>query len=46
MKSHKIVDKSAASEAREKVSTDLDSLEILNFFEMSMTKYENVQIVT
>ena len=46
MKSHKVVDKSAATEAREKVSVDLDSLEFLNFFEMSMTKFENVQILT
>jgi len=46
VKSHKVVDKSAATEAREKVSVDLDSLEFWNFFDMCMTKFEKVQIVT
>jgi hypothetical protein len=41
VKSHKISNTSATTEAREKISTDLESVE---FFDVCLTKFENYQI--
>jgi len=41
-KHHKIVKNSTTANAREKISTDLESLE---FFEASLTKFEKHQIL-
>jgi hypothetical protein len=42
-KSHKIANNSATTEAREKISTDLDSLE-LKKIDVCLTKFEYYQI--
>ncbi len=42
VKSHKIANTSATTEAREKISTDLESVE---FFDAFLTKFENYQIL-
>ncbi len=41
MKNYKIANNSAATEAREKISTYLESLEFQNFFDVCLTKFEN-----
>jgi hypothetical protein len=41
-KNHKIVNNSTATEAREKIITDLESLE---FFDACLTKFKNSQIL-
>jgi hypothetical protein len=45
VKSHKISDNSATAEAREKISTCLESLEFKKFFEAFWTEFENYQIL-
>jgi hypothetical protein len=42
VKSHKIADNSATTEAREKISTDLESVEC---FDICLTKFENYEIL-
>jgi hypothetical protein len=44
VKSHKISDRSATTEAREKNSTDLESVEFWKFFDICLTKFKNYQI--
>jgi hypothetical protein len=43
VKSHKVVNNSATIEAREKINTDLKSLEFQKFLGISLTKFENYQ---
>jgi hypothetical protein len=43
--SHKIANNSATTEAREKTSRDLESLEFKKHFIVYMAKYENYQIL-
>jgi hypothetical protein len=45
VKNHKIVKNSTTAKAREKISTDLESLELLQFFDVCLTKYKNNQIL-
>jgi hypothetical protein len=45
VKNHKIADNSATTEAREKISTYLESLEFLKFVRARLTKFENYQIL-
>ncbi len=45
VKSHKIVNNLATTKGREKISTDLESLELLNFFDVHLTKFEIYQIL-
>ncbi len=45
VKSHKIANISATTEVREKLSTDLESLEFKNIFDECLTKFENYQIL-
>jgi hypothetical protein len=46
VKRHKIANNSATAEAREKVSTDLESLElILVFFGVCLTNFENCYLI-
>jgi hypothetical protein len=45
VKNHKIAENSASIEAKEKISTDLESLEFYNFFDACLTKFENYQIL-
>jgi hypothetical protein len=45
VKNHKIANKSATTEAREKISTDLESLEFWKYFAACLTKFENYQIL-
>jgi hypothetical protein len=44
-KNHKIANNSAATEAKEKISTYLESLEFQKFFSVYFTKFENYQIL-
>ncbi len=44
-KIHKFVNKSATAEAREKISTYLESLEFQKFFDVCLTKFEDHQIL-
>jgi hypothetical protein len=39
-KSYKIANNSATTEASKKISTDLESLEVKNFFDAYLTKFE------
>jgi len=43
VKSHKIANKSATTEAREKISTYLESLEFWKFFDVCVINFENYQ---
>ncbi len=45
VKNHKIANNSATTEAREKISTDLNTLEFEKFFDVCLTKIENNQIL-
>ena len=45
VKHRKIVNYSTTTEAREKISTDLESLENKKHFGACLTKYENYQIL-
>ncbi len=45
MNSRKIANNSATTEAREKISTDLEPLEFKKHFIVYMAKYENYQIL-
>ncbi len=45
VKNHKISKNSSTTKAREKISTDLESLEILEFFHACLTKFKNNQIL-
>ncbi len=45
VKNHKIADNSATTEAREKISTYLESLEFQKNFAACLTKFENYQIL-
>ncbi len=45
VKHYKIANNSAAIEAREKISTDLKSLEFYKNFDVCLTKFENYQIL-
>ncbi len=45
VKSHKIANNSATTEAREKISTVLESVEFYNFLNICLTKFENYQIL-
>ncbi len=44
VKIHKIANNSATAEAREKISTDFESVEFYIIFDMCLTKFENYQI--
>ncbi len=41
VKNHTIGNNSTTTKAREKISTDLESLEIQKFFDVCLTKFEN-----
>ncbi len=45
VKNHKIANNSATTEAREKISTDLNTLEFEKLFDVCLTKIENNQIL-
>jgi hypothetical protein len=45
VKNNKIVNSSATTEAREKISAYLESLEFQKFFDACLTKFENYQIL-
>ncbi len=45
VKSHKIANNSATTEAKEKISTDFESLEFQKYFDACLTKFENYQIL-
>ncbi len=45
MKSHKIANNSATTEAREEISADLESLELKKIFDVCLNKFENNQIL-
>jgi hypothetical protein len=45
VKHHRIVNNSATIEAREKISTDLESLELQKFFDVCWAKFENCHIL-
>jgi hypothetical protein len=45
VKNHKIANNSSTTEARAKLSTDLESFEFQKFFEVCLTKFENYQIL-
>jgi hypothetical protein len=45
VKNHKIAKNSTTTKAREKISTDLESLEFENFFDVGLTKFKNNQIL-
>ncbi len=45
VKSHKIAKNAETTEAREKIRTDLESVEFLQIFKMCLTKFENYQIL-
>jgi hypothetical protein len=45
VKSHKITKNSTTIKAREKISTDLESLEFQNFFDVCVTKFKNNQVL-
>jgi hypothetical protein len=44
-KNHKIANSPAATETREKISTDLESVEFQKLFDACLTKFENDQIL-
>jgi len=45
VKNHKIAKNSTTTKAREKISTDLESLEFEKFFDVGLTKFKNNQIL-
>jgi hypothetical protein len=45
VKNHIIANNSATTEAREKIGTDLESLEFSKFFDVCLTKFKNNQIL-
>jgi hypothetical protein len=45
VRNHKIDDNWATTEASEKISTYLESLEFLKFVDVRLTKFENYQIL-
>ncbi len=45
VKNHKITNKSATTEATEKISTYFESIEFQNFFDVCLTKFENFQVL-
>ncbi len=45
VQSHKIANNSANTETREKLSTDLESVELCKSYDMCLTKFENYQIL-
>jgi hypothetical protein len=45
VKNHKLAYNSATTEAREKIRTDLESLEFEKIFDVCLTKFENYQIL-
>jgi hypothetical protein len=45
VKNHKIADNAATTEAREKISTYLESVEFKKNFDPCLTKFENYQIL-
>jgi hypothetical protein len=45
VKSHKIANITATTEAREKICSDLESLNFLKLFDTCLTKLENYQIL-
>jgi len=45
VKNHKIANNSATTEARDKISADLDPVEFMNCFDKCLTKFENYQIL-
>jgi hypothetical protein len=45
VKNHKSANNSATIEAREKISTYLESLEFLKFLDVFLTKFEDYQIL-
>ncbi len=45
VKNHKIAENSAITKAREKLSTDLESLEFYKFFDVCFTKFKNNEIL-
>jgi hypothetical protein len=46
VKSHKIVNNSPTTEAREKLTTDLESSELLKLFDVRLTKLESLNNFT
>jgi hypothetical protein len=45
VKNHKIANNSATIEAREKITTHLESLKFQKIFDVCLTKFENYQIL-
>ncbi len=45
MKNHKTVYNSSATEAKENISTDLESLEFLKTFDVGLSNLKNIQIL-
>ncbi len=45
VKNHKIANNRATAEAREKISTDTESLEFKKQIDVSLTKFENYQFL-
>ncbi len=45
VKNHNIANNSAITQAREEISTYLESLEFQKFFDVCLTKFENYQIL-
>jgi hypothetical protein len=45
VKNHKIAQNSTTTKAREKTSTDLESLEFYKFFDVCLTKFKNNKIL-
>jgi hypothetical protein len=45
VKNHKIAEISTTTKAGEKISTDLESLEFIQFFDVCLTKFINNQIL-
>ncbi len=46
MKNHKIVNNSGTTEAREEISTDLESLELVKNVDICVTKFKKNQILS
>jgi hypothetical protein len=44
IKNHKIANNSTTSKAREKISTDLESLEFQKLIDACLTKFKNIKI--
>jgi hypothetical protein len=45
LKNHKLAKNSTTTKAKEKISTDLESLEVSNFFDVCLNKFKNNQIL-